>query len=76
MKPFNQYIPCRTLQEWTLNKIYKSRPKNKKNQNDEKTKRLELKINFYKPKFPRSKNISKFQKHKQKHKTKEDKIMT
>ena len=41
-----------------------------------KTKRLKLKINLYKPKFPRSKNISKFQKHKQKHKTKEDKIMT
>ena len=28
-----------------------------------KTKRLKLKINLYKPKFPRSKNISKFQKH-------------
>ena len=41
-----------------------------------KIKRLELKVNLYKPKFPRSKNISKLQKHKQKHKTKEDKIMT
>ena len=41
-----------------------------------KTKRLKLKINLYKPKFPRSKNIRKFQKHKQDHKTKEYKIMT
>ena len=41
-----------------------------------KTKRLEFKINLYKPKFPRSKNIRKFQKHKQKHQTKEGKIMT
>ena len=40
-----------------------------------KTKRHKPKLTLT-PKFPRSKNISKFQKHKQKHKTKEDKIMT
>ena len=40
-----------------------------------KTKGINSKLTFT-AKFPRSKNISKFQKHKQKHKTKEDKIMT
>ena len=59
MKPFNPYIPCRTLQECNLSKIYKSRLKNKKNQNNENQK-LEFKINLYKQNFLEAKVLARF----------------
>ena len=74
-KPFNPYIPCKTLQEWNLSKIYKSRLKNKKNQNHENQK-LELKINLYRQNFLEEKILARFKNINQKHKTKEYKIMT